>query len=112
MIFKRLLLKQIKQFFLEGDSPTLIKNIIDIKNYKKQQNYVVNLNKNAKFEYFSRHKLKKGKRFLVNSKLYFSNKHKVDNNIALNEDGELILKNKKAANTFNDYLALLLKTLI
>ena len=29
------------------------KNLNDIKNYKKQRNYVVNLNKNAKFEYFS-----------------------------------------------------------
>ena len=26
----------------------------DIKNYKRQQNYVLNLNKNAKFEYFNR----------------------------------------------------------
>ena len=30
------------------------KLLIDIRNYKKQRNYVVNLNKNAKFEYFSR----------------------------------------------------------
>ena len=76
----------------------------DIRNYKKQQNCVVNLNKNAKLEYFSRYDCKDGKPFWVNCKPYFSNKHgKADNDIVLNEDGELILKNKEIANTFNDY---------
>ena len=80
------------------------KLLIDIRNYKKQRNYVVKLNKNAKFEYFSRYGCKDGKPFRVNYKPYFSNKHsKADNDIKLNEDGELILKNKEVANTFNDY---------
>ena len=80
------------------------KLLTDIRNYKKQRNYVVNLNKNAKFEYFSRYDSKDGKPFWVNCKPYFSNKHsKADNDIVLNEDGELILKNKEIANTFNDY---------
>ena len=39
------------------------KLLINIRNYKKQQNYVVNLNKNAKFEYFSRYDCKDGKPF-------------------------------------------------
>ena len=75
------------------------KLLTDIRNYKKQRNYVVNLNKNAKFEYFSRCDCKDGKPFWVNCKPYFSNKHsKADNDIVPNEDGELILKNKEIAN--------------
>ena len=66
------------------------KLLTDIRNYKKQQNYVVNPNKNAKFKYFSRYDCKDGKPFWVNCKPYFSNKHsKADNDIVLNEDGEL-----------------------
>ena len=35
----------------------------DIRNYKEQQNYAVNLNKNAKFQYFSQYDFKDGKPF-------------------------------------------------
>ena len=88
------------------------KLLTDIRNYKKQRNYVVNLNKNAKFEYFSRYDSKDGKPFWVNCKPYFSNKHsKADNDIVLNEDGELILKNKEIANTFNDYFGSIVENL-
>ena len=88
------------------------KLITDVRNYKKQRNYVVNLNKNAKFEYFSRYDCKDGKPFWVNCKPYFSNKHsKADNDIVLNEDGELILKNKEIANTFNDYFGSIVENL-
>ena len=52
------------------------KLITDVRNYKKQRNYVVNLNKNAKFEYFSRYDCKDGKPFWINCKPYFSNKHR------------------------------------
>ena len=80
------------------------KLLTDIRNYKKPPKNVVNLSKNEKFEYFSRYDCKDGKPFWVNCKPYFSNKHsKADNDIVLNEDGELILKNKEIANTFNDY---------
>ena len=66
------------------------KLLTDIRNYKKQPNNVVNLSKNEKFEYFSRYDCKDGKPFWVNCKPYFSNKHsKADNDIVLNEDGEL-----------------------
>ena len=49
----------------------------------------------------------------VNCKPYFSNKHlkKVDNDIALNEDGELILKNIETANTLNDYFGSIVENL-
>ena len=52
------------------------KLITDVRNYKKQRNYVVNLNKNAKFEYFSRYDCKDGKPFWINCKPYFSHKHR------------------------------------
>ena len=53
---------------------------------------------------FSRYHSKDGKPFWVYCKPYFSNKHsKADNDIVLNKDGELTLKNKEIANTFNNY---------
>ena len=77
---------------------------VDINNYKKQRNYVVNLNKSAKFGYFNRYDCKDGKPFWVTCKPYFSNKHsKADNNIVLNENRELMLKSKEIADTFNNH---------
>ena len=77
---------------------------VDINNYKKQRNYVVNLNESAKFEYFNRYDCKDGKPFWVTCKPYFSNKHsKADNDIVLNENGELMLKSKEIADTFNNH---------
>ena len=76
----------------------------DINNYGKQRNYVVNLSKSAKFEYFNRYDCKDGKPFWVICKPYFSNKHsKAVNDIVLNENGKLFLKNKEIADTFNNY---------
>ena len=78
------------------------KNFDDIKSYKIQRNYVVNLNKNTKFEYFNRHN--SSKPFWVSCKLYFSNKHSnADTGIMLTENGELGLKNNKVAEIFNEY---------
>ena len=77
---------------------------VDINNYRKQRNYVVNLNKSAKFEYFNRYDCKDGKPFWVTCKPYFSNKHsKAVDDIVLNGSGELVLKNKEIADTFNTY---------
>ena len=46
------------------------------------------------------------KPFWENYKPYFSNKHsKADIDITLSENGDLIFKNGKIANTFNDYFA-------
>ena len=46
------------------------------------------------------------KLFWENCKPYFSNKHrKADTDIILSENGDLIFKNDKIANTFNDYFA-------
>ena len=44
----------------------------DIKNYKKQRNYVANLNKEAKLEYFSKFESNDNKPFWVNCKAYFT----------------------------------------
>ena len=80
------------------------KDPTDIKNYKKQRNYVVNLNKEAKLKYFSKYESDDNKPFWVRCKPYFTNKHsKADTDIMLSENGELILKNKEIANTFNDH---------
>ena len=80
------------------------KDPTDIRNYEKQRNYVVNLNKEAKLEYFSKYESNDSKLFWVNCKPYFTNKHsKADTDIMLSENGELILKNKEIANTFNDH---------
>ena len=74
----------------------------DIKNYKKQRNYVANLNKEAKLEYFSKFESNDNKPFWVNCKPYFTNKHsKTDTDITLSENGEIILKNNEIANIFN-----------
>ena len=63
------------------------KDTIDIRNYKKQLNYVVNLNKKAKLEYFSKYESNGNKPFQVNCKPYFTNKYsKADTDIMLSEN--------------------------
>ena len=80
------------------------KNHLDIRNYKKQRNIVVNLNKEAKLQYFHKYDPTNIRPFSENYKLHFSNKHsKADTDIILSQDGDLILKNDKIANTINDY---------
>ena len=79
--------------------------IRDHRNYKKQRNIVVNLNKEAKLQYFNNYDSTNTKPFWENCKPYFSNKHnKADTDIILSENGDLILKNDKIANPFHDYL--------
>ena len=51
------------------------KDPTDIRNYKKQRNYVVNPNKEEKLEYFSKYESNDSKPFWVNCKPYFTNKH-------------------------------------
>ena len=88
------------------------KKSINISNFKKQRNYVVNLNKQAKFEYFSSYNSADSKPFWVNCKPYFSNKYnKADTDIVLNENGDLILKNEEIAKTFNDYFGAIVDNL-
>ena len=81
------------------------KNPLDIMNYRKQRNYVTKLNKTANLEYFNNLKLgKDNKPIWEKCKPYFINKHnKVDTDIMLNENGELLLKDKGIADTFNKY---------
>ena len=70
------------------------KDPTDIKNYEKQRNYVANLNKQKKLEYFSKFESNGNEPFWVNCKPYFTNKHsKADTDIMLSGNGELILKN-------------------
>ena len=86
-------------------------NHLDIRNYKKQGNIVVNFNKEAKLQYFSNYGSTNIKPFWENCKPYFSDKHSmVDTDIILRENGDLILKNDKIANTFfNDYFGSILE---
>ena len=71
----------------------------DIKNYKKQRNYVVQLNKKAKLEYFNNFDSSQGgKPSWVKCKPYFSNIHsKGDTNMILNKKGDIFSKNKEVA---------------
>ena len=89
------------------------KNPLDIMNYKKQRNYVTKLNKTAKLEYFNNLKLgKDNKPFWEKCKPYFTNKHsKADTDIMLNENGELLLKDKDIADTFNEYFGSIVESL-
>ena len=81
-----------------------IKDPTETRNYKKQQNYVVNLNKESKFEYFSKYESDDNKSFWIRCKPNFTNKYsKADTDIMISENGELILKNKEIANIFNDH---------
>ena len=89
------------------------KNTSDIMKYKKQRNYVVQLNKKAKLEYFNNiDSSQESKLFWVNCKPYFSNKHsKADTDIILHEKGDIIFKNKGIANTFNEYFGSIVESL-
>ena len=89
------------------------KNTSDIMKYKKQRNYVVQLNKKAKLEYFNNiDSSQESKPFWVKCKPYFSNKHsKADTDIILHEKGDIIFKNKEIANTFNEYFGSIVETL-
>ena len=63
----------------EANKTKLPVGVID---YKKQRNYFVNLNKSAKFKYFSRYDGKDAKHFWVTYKSYFLNERsKADNDI-------------------------------
>ena len=88
------------------------KKPIDISNFKKLRNYVVNLNKQANFEYLSSYNSTDSKLLWVNCKPYFSNKYsKADTDIVLNENGDSILKNEEIAKTFNDYFGTIVDNL-
>ena len=104
---------------IKGNSKPHVKNKVnktkdptDIKNYKIQRDYVANLNKKAKLEYFSKFESNDNKPFWVNCKRYFTNKHsKADTDIVLSENGELILKSDEMANIFNDYFGSIVENL-
>ena len=61
------------------------------------------MNTQAKIEYFNSYKSAHSKPFWINCTPYFSDKYnKADTDIVLNENGNLILKNEKIAQIFND----------
>ena len=82
-------------------------------NYEKQRDYVTKLNKTAKLEYFSNLKLvKDNKKFWEKCKPYFANKQrKADTDIMLNENGELLVKDKDIADRFNEYFGSIVESL-
>ena len=84
----------------------------DIKNYKRQRNYVLNLNKNAKFVYCNRYNSKNSKLLWVSCKAYFSKKHsKADTGIMLTENGKSVLKNNEIVNAFREYFRTIVEDL-
>ena len=89
------------------------KNTSNVMKYKKQRNYVVQLNKKAKLEYSNNiDSSQESKPFWVKCKPYFSNKHsKADADIILHEKGDIIFKNKEIANTFNEYFGSIVESL-
>ena len=95
------------------DKANKIKHPLDIMNYKKQRNYVIKLNKTGKLVYFNNLKLgKDNKSFWDKCKPYFTNKYsKADTDIMLNENGELLLKDKDVADTFNEYFGSIVESL-
>ena len=77
-----------------------------IKLYKKQRNYVVNLSRKVKKEYFQKHMPHgaSSKHFSKFCKPFFSNKtNNFDNIIILVEKEEVVSKNEEIATYFNNY---------
>ena len=77
-----------------------------IKLYKKQRNYVVNLSRKVKTEYFQKHMPHgaSSKNFWKFCKPFFSNKTtNFNDKIILVEKGEVVSKNEEIATHFNNY---------
>ena len=78
-----------------------------IKLYKKQRNYVVNLSRKVKKEYFQKHMPHdaSSKNFWKFCKLFLSNKtNNFDDKIILVEKEEVVSKNEEIATDFNYYV--------
>ena len=70
------------------------------------------MNKQGNIDYFHSCNSAGSKPFWINCKLYFSNKYsKFDTDIVLNENGNLILKNEKIAQIFNDQFSTIVDSL-
>ena len=81
------------------------KHPTDIKNYKKQRNLIVKMNKEAKIQYFNNSDTSNNSKHLWEKcKSYFSNKHaKGDCNIMLLENDKILMENTEIASTFNSF---------
>ncbi len=82
------------------------KNIIDLKAFKKQRNYVSRLYKRHRKSFYNNIDVKNftdNKKFWKNVNPLFSNKTKVQNKISLVEDEDIISDDTEIAQTFNDF---------
>ena len=76
----------------------------DIAKYRKQRNFVVNLNKKEKRIYFNSLSVHDSKPFWKRCKKYFSNKGiKTSGNIILLDEDNLVLNEKQVAKNFNEH---------
>ena len=101
----KFLRRAIKKRFKLRNKANKTKHPVNIKMYKKQRNYVVGLNKQAKFKIFNKLDCKNDtKPFWDKYKPYFSNKNsRGDTNIMLKEKEEILLKSDVIANTFSNF---------
>ena len=82
------------------------RNIDDYVRYKKQRNYVVNLNKHVKRQFLNRvgsNTTNSSKEFWATCKPFFSNKCYSNEIVSLNEDDVIIQDESKVADIFNNY---------
>ena len=81
------------------------KNVNDYNNYKRQRNYVVNLNKQSKRKFFGKlnNATNSSKDFWTTCKPFFSNRC-ISNEIASLIENDMVAQNEiKFADIFNDY---------
>ena len=82
------------------------KNIDDYSNYKKQRNFVVNLNKQSKREFFKKVKsdaTNSNKVFWTSCKPFFNNKCNSNEIVSLIENENVIQDEIKVTKIFNNY---------
>ena len=91
------------------------RNEDDFKAYKKQRNFVVNLNQQSKKQFFSNiktDKTKNCKTFWTSCKPFFSNKCCSKETISLIENNAVIQDETKVADIFNKYFNTITSTLV
>ena len=82
------------------------RNINDYINYKKQRNYVVNLNKQEKRQFFKKvdtNTANSPKEFWAFCKPFFTNKCCSNEIVSLLENDAIVQENSKVADIFNNY---------
>ena len=90
------------------------KNISDYDNYKNQRNFVVNLNKQTKRQFFQKVETEKkdnNKTFWSMCKPFFTNKCYSDEIVSLIEDDTIVQEDHKVAEIFNKYFTTITNSL-